>query len=312
MTFSSLAKRLIKKMPGYRRAYSYLQAHFERSPSNPFLRFAPPGHFYSPIPDINYVQKHRIDLFARNESSVPGIEINPKKQIDLIEELASYYSQIPFTEEKQENVRYSFDNPFFCHGSAIILYSIMRHFCPQRIVEVGSGYSSAVMLDVNDRFFDGKILFSFIEPYPERLFSLLSENDRQRNQVIVDIVQNSSYKIFTDLEENDILFIDSSHVAKIGSDVVYLLTNILPVLKAGVIIHFHDIYWPFEYPEDWVLSGRAWNEAYLLKAFLQFNNSFEILLFNSYLSIHHRELFAKYLPLFLVDSGSSLWIRKNS
>jgi len=312
MTFPSLAKRLIKNMPGFRRAYSYLQAHFERSPSNPFLKFAPPGHFYSPIPDINYVQKHQIDLFARKESSVPGIDINSEKQIELVKQFASYYSHIPFTEEKQENVRYYFDNPYFCQGSAVILYSIMRHFRPQRIVEVGSGYTSASMLDINDRFFDGKILFSFIEPYPERLFSLLSEKDGQRNQVIVDIVQNCSYKIFTDLKENDILFIDSSHVAKIGSDVVYFLTNILPVLNAGVIIHIHGIYWPFEYPEDWILSGRAWNEAYMLKAFLQFNNSFEILLFNSYLSIHHRELMLQYLPLFLVDSGSCLWIRKTS
>ena len=188
----------------------------------------------------------------------------------------------------------------------------MRHFRPQKIVEVGSGFSSAAMLDVNDRFFDGSILFTFIEPFPERLYSLLSEKDAKRHHIYVDIAQNIPQSVFTELKDNDILFIDSSHVAKIGSDVVFLLTEILPVLQKGVIVHIHDIYWPFEYPEDWIFSGRAWNEAYFVKAFLQFNDSFDILLFNSYLETHHKELMKQCVPLFLPNGGSSLWIKKTS
>jgi hypothetical protein len=179
-------------------------------------------------------------------------------------------------------------------------------------VEVGSGFSSAAMLDVNDRFFGGNILFTFVEPYPERLHSLLTERDTEKHHICVDIAQHVPYTVYTGLKHNDMLFIDSSHVAKVGSDVVFLLTEILPILQKGVIIHIHDIYWPFEYPEDWVLSGKAWNEAYLVKAFLQFNSSFEILLFNSYLAIHHKDLMKQCLPLFLPDGGSSLWIRKTS
>ncbi len=303
-------KSLIKKIPGVTKVYSSLRIH--ENPQDPFLTFAHPGHFYSPIPDLSYVQRHRGDLFVRDRTSIRGIDLAAQKQIDLVRDLSSYYSQMPFSEEKQDGYRYCFSNPFFGHGSSIILYSIMRHFRPQKIVEVGSGFSSAAMLDVNDRFLDGRIQFTFIEPYPERLLSLLTKNDRERHDVLVNVAQHVPRSTYTDLKTNDILFIDSSHVVKVGSDVVSLVTDILPILQEGVIIHIHDIYWPFEYPEDWVLSGIAWNEAYLVKAFLQFNSSFEILLFNSYLATHHQALMRQYLPLFLPHGGSSLWIRKTS
>lgn len=299
-------------VPGSRKAYSWLLTAFQNNPSSIFLSPHPPGHFHSPIPDLDYIQKHRNELFSGGNTTVPGIQLHAEEQLKLISKLAAHYSQMPFSEEKREGLRYYFDNSCFGHGSAIILYAIMRYFRPNRIVEIGSGYSSAVMLDVNDRFFAGGISCSFIEPHPSRLFSLLTDADQQKHEVIVDVVQNVPNEIFTDLKENDILFIDSSHVAKIGSDVVHLLTDILPILQTGVIIHIHDIYWPFEYPEDWILSGIAWNESYLVKAFLQFNSSFDILLFNSYLAAHHREAMQEHMPLFMPDAGSSLWIKKTS
>jgi predicted O-methyltransferase YrrM len=309
-TYLHKTKSLIRKMPVLWKASSFVQA-LENS-QNPFLKSSDPGHFYSPIPDLGYIEKHRESLFARDKTSCAGIDLAVQKQTGLVRDLASYYGEMSFPDERQDGARYYFNNPYFGPGSSITLYSLMRHFRPQRIVEVGSGFSSAAMLDVNDRFFDGNIQCTFVEPYPERLFSLLTERDRKRHQVRVDIAQHVPVAVFAELERNDILFIDSSHVAKVGSDVVFLLTEILPILQNGVIIHIHDIYWPFEYPEDWVLSGRAWNEAYLVKAFLQFNNSFEILLFNSYLALHHQKLMGECLPRFLPDGGSSLWLRKTS
>ena len=189
---------------------------------------------------------------------------------------------------------------------------MLCHFKPQRIIEVGSGFSSAVMLDTNDLFFSKQIALTFIEPHPERLFSLLNDEDKKRHRIITEMVQNVPLETFDTLEANDILFIDSSHVAKVGSDVVHLLTNVLPRLNKGVIIHFHDIFWPFEYPEEWIREGRAWNEAYVLKAFLQFNAAFRILFFNSYLAIHHKEVLAQNFPLMLKNSGGSLWIEKTA
>ena len=108
------------------------------------------------------------------------------------------------------------------------------------------------------------------------------------------------------------LFIDSSHVAKVGSDVVHLVTSVLPRLRNGVLIHFHDVFWPFEYPEAWIRAGRAWNEDYLLKAFLQFNAAFKVLFFNSYIAAHHRAIAERHLPLFMKNPGGGLWIEKTA
>jgi hypothetical protein len=115
---------------------------------------------------------------------------------------------------------------------------------------------------------------------------------------------------FENLDENDVLFIDSSHVAKIGSDVNFLMFEVLPRLKPGVIIHLHDIFWPFEYPQSWIDEGRAWNEAYLIRAFLQFNEAFEVLLFNSYLGQRQGDLVRGIMPRFMRTTGASLWLRK--
>jgi hypothetical protein len=302
------ARSLVKRIPGVPQTYFLLRA--VRHSQNPFLKYAPPGHFYSPIPDLDYTREHRGDLLSQARTFCPGVELAEQQQVDLIRELAAYYDEVPFSEKKQNGARYYFDNPYLGHGSSIVLYSMMRHFHPKRIVEVGSGFSSAAMLDVNDRFFDGGIRFTFVEPYPDRLLSLLSERDKQRHNICSDIVQNVSLDMFSELESNDILFIDSSHVAKVGSDVGYLLGEVLPILQKGVIVHIHDIYWPFEYPDNWVLEGKAWNEAYMVKSFLQFNSCFEILLFNSYLATHHQQLMRECLPLFLPDGGSGLWLRK--
>ncbi len=303
-----MVKSAIKRIPGVRTAYSTF--HAIRNIPNPFLSFVPAGHFYSPIPDPEYVHQHRAEIFDQDPESIPGIDLAASNQIELVKSLAAYYDEMPFPDQQQPGSRYYFDNTFFGHGSSIVLYSIMRHFRPKRIVEVGSGFSSAAMLDVNDRFFDGNIQFTFIEPFPDRLLSLLSQEDQQKQKVVQEIVQDVPRSVFSELESNDILFIDSSHVAKIGSDVVLLLTEILPTLANGVIVHIHDMFWPFEYPENWIREGRAWNELYFVKAFLQFNNSFEILLFNSYLGIQQKELMQECLPRFVPDGGSSLWLRK--
>jgi hypothetical protein len=297
-------------------AYRWLSAlwrrRFEMLSANRFLQFAPPGHFYSPIPDLDYVRRHRLRLFNREVTEIPGIEIGREAQEALVKHFGQFYGEMPFKSEKSDGLRYAFDNSFFSYGDAIALYSVLRYFKPQRVIEVGSGHSSAVMLDTNDRFLSRSIEFTFIDPFPERMQSLLQDHDQSRHEVLAVEVQDIPLLRFQSLGPNDILFIDSSHVIKVGSDVVYLLSAVLPSLKAGVIVHFHDILWPFEYPESWLLDGRAWNEAYALKAFLQFNSTFEILFFNSYLGIHHKDVLETNLPLFARNPGGSIWLRKKA
>lgn len=299
-------------IPGYRQLSNALRQHYDRYGSNPFLEFVPPGHFYSPLPDINFIDRYKATLFNRQINSIPGIENNVADQLALLDTFSEYYDELPFKDDKCSGLRYYFRNSWFSYGDAIILYSMLRHYRPQRIIEIGSGFSSAVMLDTNDHFFARRIALTFVEPYPERLFSLLSDEDKKRHAIIVDAVQEVPLERFAALDTRDILFIDSSHVAKIGSDVVHLLTNVLPMLNKGVIVHFHDVFWPFEYPEEWLRAGRAWNENYILKAFLQFNAKFRILFFNSYLAIHHLDVVGQTLPLFLRNTGGSLWIEKTS
>ena len=117
--------------------------------------------------------------------------------------------------------------------------------------------------------------------------------------------------MFSLLEENDLLFIDSTHLIKTGSDVCYELFEILPSLKSGVLIHFHDVFWPFEYPKDWVLTeNRSWNEIYGLRAFLMNNSDYEIIFFNDYFCKFFRKIAEKDYPKILKNTGGSLWLRK--
>ncbi len=128
-----------------------------------------------------------------------------------------------------------------------------------------------------------------IEPYPALLKSLLKPND---------------------LKSNDILFIDSTHISKINSDVNAIFFEILPLLKSGVYIHFHDIFYPFSYPNDWLRAKNSWNEAYILRAFLSFNNTFEIVFFNTCLNYLYPDEFATALPLSQKNKGGSIWLKK--
>jgi predicted O-methyltransferase YrrM len=187
---------------------------------------------------------------------------------------------------------------------------MIRHSKPKRIIEVGSGYSSAMTLDTNELHFGNSIRCTFIEPYPELLQSLLRPGDRERIEVLPVRVQEVPLERFAELESGDILFIDSTHVAKAGSDVPYLYFQVLPRLKPGVLVHIHDIFSGFEYPQPWVFEGRNWNEIYILRAFLMFNRAFRVLLFNTFLEQSHRDWFAAEMPLCLRNEGGNIWLRR--
>lgn len=279
---------------------------------NPFLTFAPPGHFYSTIPDLAYIREHREVIFDRRHREIPGIDLNEAEQGALIQQFAAFHTDLPFPRTKTPPVRYYYENSHFPYADAIALYCMIRQHRPRRIVEIGSGFSSAVMLDTNEQCFEHSISLTFVEPFPKRLYSLLREDDKERCTIIQKPVQDVPVPAITALEAGDILFVDSSHVVKIGSDVNFLLAEVLPKLPTGVLVHFHDIFWPFEYPEEWIMQGRAWNENYFVRAFLQFNPFFKIVLFNHYLGLLRQSELRRYLPLALNGIGGSLWIQKVS
>lgn len=187
---------------------------------------------------------------------------------------------------------------------------MLRYLKPKNLIEVGSGFSSSLILDVNEQFLGNSINCTFIEPYPERLIKNLRSDDHSRIRIIKEKVQQQSLELFETLDAGDILLIDPSHVSKTGSDVNFLVFEVLPRLKSGVWIHFHDIFYPFEYLEEWVKKGRSWNEAYLLRAFLMFNQDFKIKLWGNALAAQYPELVEEFVPLCVKNSGASLWIQK--
>jgi len=286
-----------------------IEADSLRTELNKFQMGWPPGHFYSPIPSLEEV-KLKEDTIFHIPQQIPGVDLNIKMQLDLLNEFSKYYIQQPFPNHKQTSLRYFFENPNFRYGEAIALYCMIMHLRPRRIIEIGSGYSSCVTLDTNELFFRNSIRCTFIEPYPQLLYSLIKESDKENIDILQYNLQDIDSNIFSSLSSGDILFIDSTHVSKIHSDVNHIFFKILPCLEKGVYVHFHDIYYPFEYPKEWIYQGRAWNEAYTLRAFLQYNNEFKIQFFNSFLSYFHMDLLAQKMPLIAYNPGSSIWLKK--
>lgn len=270
----------------------------------------PAGHFYSPYPNLKDIEVRREAIFDRSRKDLPGIDLREAQQIALVETIASeYYDEFPYLSDGGVN-RFSLANRNFSYGDAVVLYGMLRYLEPRRVIEIGSGHSSALMLDVNESFLGGSIAFTFIEPFPKLLKNLTMPGDLEKNTMIASPLHEVEQHVFGELEAGDLLFVDSTHVSKAGSDVNRIFFEILPSLKRGTYIQIHDIFFPFEYPETWIQETRAWNEGYLVRAFLQNNPNYEIVLFNSFLGIHYQDELGKLLPLATENDGGSLWLKK--
>lgn len=231
------------------------------------------GHFYSVIPDLEDVIRRRETLFG-HEDDLAGVELNLPNQMALLDDLRRQHDERPL--ELSAGKRYDVENGSFSYDDGPVLHYLLRHLKPKRIIEIGCGYSSAIMLDTDELYLDNNINFTFIDINLDNLKSGLHEDDRSRITMIEQPVQTVDLSIFSRLDSGDLLFVDSSHVSKIGSDLNHILFRILPRLKKGVFVHFHDVRYPFEYDESLIKNKVFWNEAYILRSFLQFNSRFEI------------------------------------
>ena len=262
----------------------------------------PFNHYESPYPDIREIHEKEDEIFDYKKE-VLDIDFNIQRQFELAD-LMDNIDILEWDKHKQLGYRYYYDNSWFSKGSADVLYYMMRILKPKKIIEVGSGFSTAVMLDTNNSCFQNRIEIHSIEPNADRLKSLLKKDDNLKIQE--RYLQDIPFDFFTQLQENDILFIDSSHVSKIDSDVNYYLFEIFPRLSKGVYIHIHDMFYPFIYPKRWIYEGRAYNEMYLMRAFLMNNDKFSIQFFGNMLMQEYPDRLSDKLKSF----GSSLWIRK--
>jgi hypothetical protein len=289
-----------------------LKPHIRRLERLDRLLHAEPGTYGSPIVDPELPETQRAArMQQRWEWQGAPLALDEGAMVDLFHRLRRHYPEVPFPEAKTPDWRYYLGNPAFSYADGITLFCMLREFRPARIVEAGVGFSSCLMMDTNDRFFGGAIEMRMLDPHPEVLRALLEPGDPYLGRIQTLALQDASLDLFTSLGEGDLLFIDSSHVGKTASDVTDYCFRILPALKPGVLVHVHDIFYPFEYPPEWVIQeNRSWNEAYLLRAFLQYNQEFKVIYFNDWIYNRHADLTGQHMPLCRRQTGGSIWLRR--
>lgn len=270
-------------------------------------------HFHSPVPDTRMLGKPemRARLWPEVAPEQPGVDWNGEAQLTLVKELGKQ-SPMRFPRTSDDPKEFFSTNPAFAPHDAWALQGILRHLRPRRMVELGSGWTSLLAARVNREHLDHEMSLICVDPY---LQDFLRDGVDGINEIIEKGAEDLPLEFFAELGPGDILFIDSTHTVKTGSDVVYLFGEVIPRLAPGVVVHVHDIFLPGEYPPQWVLSGWSWNEQYLVQAFLAFNREFEVLLSLGWLAHRHPEVVEAAVPdfeSFYPGRGGSLWLRRGS
>lgn len=279
------------------------------APSTPAF---PDGHFYSPVVDVNDVSARRQAIWPAEPPMPLGISLNAAGQRSFLESaFATFVDAFDYPERPDGLPAWAYytGNTEFGWLDARALFVMLRWARPSRMIEIGSGYSSLLTADVNRRFLAGSLDFTCVEPFPR---PFLRAGVPGITRLIEMKVQDAPVGLFAALRAGDILFVDSSHVAKTGSDVNHIVFEILPRLAPGVLVHFHDVFLPYDYPEDWVVrERRSWNEQYLVRALLMFSSAFEVVFGSMFAYSQFRPLLDRLLrrPAF---GGGSLWLRRTS
>jgi predicted O-methyltransferase YrrM len=273
-------------------------------------------HYYSLLDIFTHRIADPLDIRAREQKiwqqvdEMPGIDLNIPDQLALLRQLKPHTESINYPVDQPEDpTTYFYGNDQYPVLDAEFLYAALTHFRPKSMIEVGSGFSSLITADVNRRLLDSKLDFSCIEPFPRQF---LLDGVEGITRLVQQKVEDVELSFFDRLDAGDILFIDSSHVSKVGSDVNYLFFEVLPRLKKGVLVHIHDIFLPDEYPKTWVIDqGRNWNEQYLLRAFLQFNADWKVVWAAHFMGTRHTAAVQNTFPRYpKLGGGGSFWIER--
>jgi predicted O-methyltransferase YrrM len=258
------------------------------------------GAFYSPIvhatevlrpPDVDRV-------WPADVPDPPGIDVRSAEQLALLGALAEH--PLPDAATWPEPA-YDPANDQFPPQDAALLYAMVRHLRPSRLIEVGCGWSTTVTARA---ITDGGLAtrLTCVEPYPRPFLHAVDAIHELREEK----VEHTPMGLFDELAAGDVLFIDSSHVVKTGSDVVHLLLQVVPRLADGVVVHVHDIFLPRDYPQGWVRAGFGWTEQYLLQAYLANGSRTRVLAMNQWLALRHPAAVTAAFGDIELD-GSSVW-----
>ncbi len=272
--------------------------------------------FASPIPDTRDIAARRV-WSAR--SDLHGVDLRETAQIALLrhfhDQYAGEYGDLDGA-TGPGGTTFRMLNGYYETVDAETLYCFVRDRKPARVIEIGCGNSTVLIARALARnAAEGHAAeYTAVDPFPRPfLHALLTERDR----LLAQPVQEVPLETFATLGPGDILFIDSSHVVKTGSDVCYEFLEILPRLRQGVAVHIHDIFLPDEYPRRWLMDAHYfWNEQYLLQAFLAFNSSFRVLWAGRFMHIQHPALLRTAFPSYAEHAGdsfpASFWIERHS
>ena len=272
-----------------------------------------PGHFHSPIPDPAKVQGYVVNMREQGKNYIDGIPIDLHDMRNLWLKNLDCVKASPFAHGRTPGNRYSAEAGPYPMGDAVVLRMMINNYRPRRIIEIGSGCTTACILDSLEHFkIEEETEVTCIEPFPKRLIKLIKPSDLERITLIESPVQEVGLEIFDSLSANDLLVIDSTHVLKAGSDVHYELFYILPRIPVGTLVHFHDIRNPFEYPHKMIEENFAWNEAYALRAFLMYNNDFRVKFWNSRFAPAYIGEISAECPQVFPNPGSAIWIERVS
>jgi len=266
-------------------------------------------HYYEPL--VN--PKKHIRKPLRDNRDLVGLNFNDDEQLNLLSKFFYNDELKKFPQEKEKELEYYFNNPSYASGDAEYLYNTIRHFKPEKIIEIGSGFSTLMAQNaikknlLEDKEY--KCDHICIEPYEIDWLEKLDVT------LIREKVEDVDKSLFLQLERNDILFIDSSHVIRPQGDVLFEYLEVLPILNSGVLIHVHDIFSPKDYLDEWIYKDlRLWNEQYLLEAFLMFNSEFRVIGALNYLSHKYKEEFSDKCPIFAeqeLREPGAFWMIKN-
>lgn len=238
--------------------------------------YSTPGHYYSPLYTSQQARDYLASPLYQSQCERVDALLNISEMQQTWNNITPHTVSFPFPQTP--GFRYRADNRFFEYLDATVLSGLLGWLRPRQVIEIGAGFSSAAMFDTFDRMKSSRLeTFTTIDPDLARVQSLAPPPEAH---LMEDIIQNVPISRFEELQADDILFIDSSHVMKTASDVHYIYLHILPRLNPGVVVHIHDVFYPFEYPRRWIVrQPRYWNEAHIVDVMLTHGNTFDILFF---------------------------------
>jgi len=263
------------------------------------------NHYYEPQFDN---RNPRPDF--SQDRNLKGIEWNIPGQLKMLGLFTFCQELLDLPKAKPDSLEFYLNNGAFESGDAEYWYQIIRAIKPKRIFEVGSGYSTLMAVKAINKNYEENPSYKCdhvcIEPYEAPWL------EEAGVSVIRKKVEEVGLSFFSQLQENDILFIDSSHIIRPQGDVLFLYLEVLPSLNKGVIVHVHDIFSPKNYPKAWLTDEvRFWNEQYLLEAFLSHNSSWNIIGALNFLHHNYYEELKKVAPFLSPErEPGSFYIQK--